>query len=568
MTGAGVVVVWCGALGALALAVPAALATARGAQRPGRASFSVWTVQAGAAFAAAAAGGAGPQALLASGAAVAAPGAILLATFVAALRRREEPGGRGRPWVERSCLAVCALALFGWWLTHNPDIAAVLVIVTQAVAAIPAFTRVRRAEESCLPHVAFAVNGGCALVAVTDWSAAGRTSAWAQLVVGVLLALPTAVRAARRAMAADRARTRTVAAGAAGAAALAAAAVAVAVLPDRFPARTVTALAVPAAGPTPVAAAGLPTVRARVVVPPSPGDIALAPDGRTALIVHRTRMAVSVLDTRLGQVTATIPTPQAPRFVAFCGGRAYLSMSDDPADPAGRARRLVGVLDTRVNAVVATVAVGARPGAAACSPDGAQLWVPTDDGRVEVVDTATNRLTRSVPVLAGARRLVFSADGRRVYVSCRDADVVAVLDPATSAVLRTIPVGASPHGGALSPDGTSLAVVDRGSAQVSVIDTARDVEVARLPTGEDPQDVAWSADGRLVYTANADGRVNGRPVGTVSVIDVASGGQSRLVTDGAGTDSAPTGIARSADGATGYVTNLRSGTVTVYALGR
>jgi acylphosphatase len=32
-------------------------------------------------------------------------------------------------------------------------------------------------------------------------------------------------------------------------------------------------------------------------------------------------------------------------------------------------------------------------------------------------------------------------------------------------------------------------------------------------------------------------------------------------------DSAPTSIARSADGATGYVTNLRTGTVTVYALG-
>jgi hypothetical protein len=33
-------------------------------------------------------------------------------------------------------------------------------------------------------------------------------------------------------------------------------------------------------------------------------------------------------------------------------------------------------------------------------------------------------------------------------------------------------------------------------------------------------------------------------------------------------DSAPTSIARSKDGATGYVTNLRAGTVTVYDLGR
>ena len=41
------------------------------------------------------------------------------------------------------------------------------------------------------------------------------------------------------------------------------------------------------------------------------------------------------------------------------------------------------------------------------------------------------------------------------------------------------------------------------------------------------------------------------------MIDVATGGQSRLVTDDPAVDSAPTSIARGADGATDYATNLR-----------
>jgi serine/threonine-protein kinase len=335
--------------------------------------------------------------------------------------------------------------------------------------------------------------------------------------------------------------------------------------------------------PAAVEAVAVPTVQARVPVPPSPGYIEMAPNGRYALIAHRGQMQVSVFDTRLGQVTTTIPTPQAPpRFVTFCptaedraagrsGDRAYLSMFDDPADqpPTGHDRHLIGVLDTTTNQMVATIPVSSRPYAAACSPDGTQLWVPShDEGRVDVLDTATYRLVRSMPVPPNPHWVAFSADGRKLYAACHDSNVVAVLDPVGFAVVGTIPVGASPHSIALSPDGRSAAVVNYTSSEVSIIDTVRDVEVERLPTGENPQDVAWSADGRLVYTANVDGHVNGRPVGNVSVINVATRGQSRLVTDDPNLDSAPTSIARSADGSTGYVTNLRAGTITIYTLGR
>ena len=600
----GAVLIWIGVLCNVLFPIPMIIATVRGEMRPSRVSFFMWTTEAAIAFAASAAAGAGISALLVSGAATAVLGAVFVATFVPQLRGRHiavDPAPWWQAWVDRLCLTVCALALFAWWLTSNPLIALVLAITTDAVAAIPTFVRGWRGEEDWFPYLGFAINAACAFVVITDWSVAQWAFTYYQLVVCILLTLVPLVRnepgvGAHGRRVATRFWGRATATIGGVVAILAAGAV-VAVNATAAPLPAPVVAAAPAAlvvGPDApadvqhaatraVEAVAVPTVRAQVPVPPTPGYIQMAPNGNYALIAHRAQMSVSVFDTRLGQVTTTIPTPQGPpRFVTFCptaedrvagrsGDRAYISMFDDPSDqpPTGQNRHLIGVLDTTTNDMIATIPVGSRPYAAACSPDGTQLWVPShDESRVDVIETATNQLVRSVPVPPNPHWLAFSNDGRKVYAACHDSNVVAVLDPVTFTVVRTIPVGASPHSIAVSPDGRSAAVVNYSSSEVSIIDTERDVEVKRLPTGENPQDVAWSADGRIVYTANVDGQVNGRPVGNLSVINVATGGQSRLVTDDPSVDSAPTSIARSADGATGYVTNLRTGTVTVYTLGR
>lgn len=613
----GAVIIWIGVACNVLFPIPMIIATARGLMRPSRVSFFMWTTEAAIAFASSAAAGAGLGALLVSGAAAAVLGAVFLATFVPQLRGRRiavDPAPWWQAWVDRACLTVCALALFGWWLTSNPLVALVLAIVTDAVAAIPTFVRGWRGEEDWFPYLGFAINAACAFVVITDWALAQWAFTYYQLVVCVLLTLVPLLRnrpnvGAHGRAVASRRSGRTAAAGVGALTILAATAIVTGVVPRPGPSSTPVeepapplaaaagahdhhdpalaanqAALVPAADPRPAAveAMGMPTVAKVIPVAPTPGYIEMSPSGRYALIAHRAQMQLSVFDTTLGQVTATIPTPQGPpRFITFCptaedraagrgGDRAYISMFDDPADqpPTGQDRHLVGVLDTASNTMIATIPVSSRPFAAACSPDGRQLWVPShDDARVDVIDTATLQLIRSVPVPPNPHWLTFSADGMKVYAALHDSNLVAVLDPVTFSVVTTIPVGASPHSTSLSPDGRELAVVNYTSSEVSIIDTERDVEVKRLPTGENPQDVAWSGDGRMLYTANVDGQVNGRPVGNISAINVATGGQARLVTNDPTVDSAPTSIARSADGATGYVTNLDAGTLTVYTLG-
>jgi hypothetical protein len=444
----GVVIVWIGALCNVTFPIPMILATVRGEQRPSRVSFFMWTTEGAIAFASSAAAGAGLGALLVSGAAVVVLASTLVATFVPQLRGRHiavAPAPWWQAWVDRLCLTICVLALVGWWVTSNPLVALILAIVTDGVACIPTLLRAWRGEEDWFTYLGFTINAGCAFAVITDWSMAQWAFTYYQLVACILLTLTPllrnkpAVRKHRRVVVPGRRWGRIAATGGGVAVVVVATAIVVGVLPrptgstlpppspvaasasdisvdHHHPSLAANQAPILAAEPRPaaVAAAAIPTVAKTVPVDPTPGYIEMAPNGRYALIAHRAQMELSVFDTTLGQVTTTIPTPQGPpRFITFCptaedraagrsGDRAYISMFDDPADQpppaAGQNRHLIGVLDTTTNQMITTIPVSSRPYAAACSPDGTQLWVPShDDARVDVIDTATNQLEPSAP---------------------------------------------------------------------------------------------------------------------------------------------------------------------------
>ncbi|MCO1656884.1 hypothetical protein [Pseudonocardia humida] len=306
---------------------------------------------------------------------------------------------------------------------------------------------------------------------------------------------------------------------------------------------------VPAAPVGPIATSiAVPTVRAVVPVGATPGDVAVAPDGRTALIAHRAAGFVSVLDTSLDKVTATIAVPAGPpRFVAFSpdSSRAYITVFDD-----ARTVSLVAVLDTTTDTLLTTIPVGQRPFAAAVTPDGSRLWVPShDDARIDVVDTATNAVTTSIPVPASPHGVAFSADGSRAYVASHESNVVSVLDTASATPVATIPVGTSPQSAAVGDGQTAVANYDAGS--VTIIDAAG-AAVAEVPVGRTPQDVGYAPDGRYLYTANVEDD-------TVSVVDTAA----RAVTATIPVCAGPTSVAPHPTGRVAYVTCVDSGEVLI-----
>ncbi len=309
-------------------------------------------------------------------------------------------------------------------------------------------------------------------------------------------------------------------------------------------------------GSAPADSVAVPTqVGEPVPVPPTPGYLAVAPNGRYAYIAHRAEGVVSVLDTTSLQVVSRIPIDAGPpQFITFSpdGSRAYVTVTD-----ADHTENHVVFVDTATNRVTGTVEVGLRPFAPETSPDGGLLYVPLhDEGRVEVLDTATATEVDSYEVPPNPHWIAVSADGTRAWTANHESDVLAVLDLTDGGrVVGTVPAGDSPHSVAVSPDGTRVAVVAFDSSDVHVVDAATGAVVGVQAVGSRPQDLTWAPDGRRFYTADVEGD-------TMSVVDA----QTLAVTASVPTGDSPTSVAVSPDGRRGYVTNLEDATVVVYDL--
>jgi YVTN family beta-propeller protein len=298
----------------------------------------------------------------------------------------------------------------------------------------------------------------------------------------------------------------------------------------------------------------VPSVGQAVPAGDTPAFVVVAPNGRKAYVANRDAGVVTVIDTTVDRVTATIPVPAGPpQFLAFSadGRRIYVSIWNE-----ARTIAAVGVLDTTTNSITATIPVRTRPFLAAVTPDGSRLYVPNhDSGTVSVIDTGTNAVTTEIRVAPHPHWIELSKDGTRAYIANHESNLVSVLDTSDNTVLAEVPVDTSPHSVAVHPTRPLVANVNYDADTVTMIDTETDQVVARIPVGDNPQDITWAADGRFAYTANVNSD-------TVSVIDAAT----MTVTATLPTGNSPTSVAVQADGTTAYVTNIADGTVTILYL--
>src|SRR5512146_1448268 len=146
---------------------------------------------------------------------------------------------------------------------------------------------------------------------------------------------------------------------------------------------------------------------------------------------------------------------------------------------------------------------------------------------VEIVDIASGRVLADIPQASAFVGLAFARDGRTLYSSGGNQDVVyryewsngnaALRDSLVLATRRARGSGTRyPAGIALSPDGAMLYVAENLADSLAVIDLASGRVVQRLATERYPYDVVVDAQG-TVYVSAWGGN-------TVSVFTPASGG--------------------------------------------
>ncbi len=194
----------------------------------------------------------------------------------------------------------------------------------------------------------------------------------------------------------------------------------------------------------------------------------------------------------------TSPSPQVEGTVAA-------------QDPSGARRLATGA---RLDPAGISYDLGSMPLAIALSPGKDRIVVLLNGWReqgIQVVERSSGRVLQTIPLPAVFLGVVFSPDGKSLYVSGGDQDVIYRFDWhsgaatfADSIVLAAKEKGKDgtryPAGIALSPDGRTLYVAENLADSLAVVDLESRRVVQRLATERYPYGVVVGPDG-TVYTS-------------------------------------------------------------------
>ena len=193
------------------------------------------------------------------------------------------------------------------------------------------------------------------------------------------------------------------------------------------------------------------------------------------------------------------------------------------------------------------------------SPDGRMLYVVCQDSdEVRVVDVISGKPVNSIPVGHVPRGIALSPDARRLYVTNAWSDTVSVIDTSSLQVVQTLSTGYEPSGVISDHAGEILYVANRLSNDVSVIDLNAGKEIDRLVAGRGASYLTISPDGKFIYCTHIypnPGAFRTEPNSEISVIDTAT---HRVVErESLHNVAGAFHVAMSADGKLGVVAQLR-----------
>ncbi|MGB7727213.1 MAG: beta-propeller fold lactonase family protein [Candidatus Acidiferrum sp.] len=127
---------------------------------------------------------------------------------------------------------------------------------------------------------------------------------------------------------------------------------------------------------------------------------------------------------------------------------------------------------------------------------------------LDVLDTATNQVIKSIPTTALDEPFGISPDQSRIYIADNVNNLVDVVDTTTNTLVTTIPVGPGATSVAITPNGQFGYVAEYGDSNVSVFSLATNTLVATIPIGFVGNWDMATPDGAFVYvTSSVDNRV-------------------------------------------------------------
>ena len=192
----------------------------------------------------------------------------------------------------------------------------------------------------------------------------------------------------------------------------------------------------------------------------------------------------------------------------------------------------IGFMDLKTHEMIGSVFLGnnVNPHMAMMSPDGRYVVTGgTSANKAYIIDVATLKLVKTVPVGFAPEHLAFSPDGRWYYQGNPGGDSISVIDMVSLTEIKRIEGLVEPLNITFIPDGTKAYVGNYGAHWVGVIDVTRHELLKKLRVAEVPgiskldpdrylseingvSNATSSLDGRYMYAADSD-------LGVVGVID-------------------------------------------------
>ena len=244
-----------------------------------------------------------------------------------------------------------------------------------------------------------------------------------------------------------------------------------------------------------------------VPVGTGPHEVAVSPDGRTAVVtVYGTREPgnqLAVLDLVGDTVVRTIDLGRFTRP----HGAVFLDGSPERIAVTSEATNTLVLVNLRTGSIDSMPTNARASHMVAVTADGRRGWTANiTDHSVSELDLVERRFVRSITVPERPEGIAVTPDGAEVWVGSNTTGAVSVISTRDWAVTHTLTGATFPYRLGASPDGRMMVVVDQQGGQVLVADVASKSYRGRIPMAS-PRGVVVDADNRTAYVTLAAGSV-------------------------------------------------------------
>ncbi len=168
-------------------------------------------------------------------------------------------------------------------------------------------------------------------------------------------------------------------------------------------------------------------------------------------------------------------------------------------------------LDTRTLKIVGKAGPIDYPDGLAFVPAVTRVFVSDEHGGVEaVVDAASSRLIKNIPLGGGAGNTVFDPISRHILVAVHGVNELVEIDPGKMEIIARHKLSGveNPHGIALDVQRHLAFVAGEENASLAVFDLKEGKQLAVHHVGDDPDVLAYDAGLNLLYVSAESGTVS------------------------------------------------------------